>query len=376
MDILIRRFHQIKIILLVAFFQLLPGARKKTHWVLHERGIDARDNGYFFYLYLKEKHPEQKVYYIIDKNSPDYDKVKEDAVHFGSLKNYWAIATAEKIISTHCHCGAPCMNQKIYRFLRLNERFYFLQHGVMKDDIPALYFEQTGVQLFICGAKPEYVFIQEEFGYPAGAVRYTGLARYDTLHNAQTKNQILIMPTWRKYITDENNFLQSEYYQQWNQILQNKHWAEYLEKNDLSVIFYPHYEIQKYLHLFHPGSDRIILADFANYDVQTLLKESGLLVTDYSSVFFDFAYMRKPVVYFQFDQDEFFGKHYNRGYFSYQKMGFGPVTASVEATVDAMIRSAECGFLPTDAYLKRMEEFFPLYDQNNCKRIYDAICSL
>lgn len=376
MDILIRRFRQMKIILLIALSRILSFSRIQTHWVLYERGTDARDNAYFFYRYLKKKHPEQKVYYIIDKNSPDYDKVKEDAVHFGSLKNYWVIVTAEKIISTHCYHGLPGMNPKLFRFFRINERFYFLQHGVTKDDMKSLYFHQTGVRFFVCGAKPEYDFIKEKFGYPSGAVQYTGFARYDTLHDAKTKNQILIMPTWRKYITDENSFLESAYYRQWNQLLTDPRLAEYLEKKDLSVIFYPHYEIQKYLHLFHTGSDRIILADFADFDVQTLLKESRLLVTDYSSVFFDFAYMRKPVVYFQFDQDEFFSKHYNRGYFSYQKMGFGPVTACVESTVEAVIQSAECGFLPTDAYRARMEEFFPLYDQKNCERIYDVICSL
>ena len=86
--------------------------------------------------------------------------------------------------------------------------------------------------------------------------------------------------------------------------------------------------------------------------------------------------MRKPVVYFQFDQEEFFAKHYNRGYFSYQTMGFGPVTECVESTVDSIVQIGERGFWPTDVYRERMEEFFPLHDQNNCKRIYDAICSL
>ena len=325
---------------------------------------------------MKEKHPEQKVYYIIDKNSPDYNKVKEDAVHFGSIKNYWVIATAEKIISTHCCNGLPHINPKLFRFFELHKKHYFLQHGVTKDNNPRLYFEQIGAQLFICGAKPEFDYIADKFGYPSGAVQYTGFARYDTLHDAKTKQQILIMPTWRMFIDNKKHFLESEYYQQWNRVLSDQQLAEYLEKNDLTAIFYPHYEVQKYLHLFHSGSERIILADFANYDVQTLLKESKLLVTDYSSVFFDFAYMRKPVVYFQFDQDDFFSKHYNRGYFSYQKMGFGPVTESVESTVDAIIQSAESGFVPTDEYRKRMQEFFPLYDQNNCKRIYDAIHSV
>lgn len=376
MNTWIRRFHQIKMAIIFACCKACSFLCRQKYWVLHERGTDARDNAYFFYRYLKEKHPEQKIYYIIDKHSSDYSKVKEDAVHFGSLKNYWVLATAEKIISTHCYKGLPNINPTLFRFFKLNQRVYFLQHGVMKDDIPQFHYDQTGVQLFICGAKPEYDYIQEVFGYPTGVVRYTGLARYDTLHDIKTKRQILIMPTWRMYINGENQFLESEYYQQWNRFLTDPQLAEYLEQNDLSAIFYPHYEVQKYLQCFQPVSKRIVLADFANYDVQTLLKESKLLVTDYSSVFFDFAYMRKPVVYFQFDQDEFFDKHYNRGYFSYQAMGFGPVADDVHAAIDAIKQSAEMEFNPTEEYLNRMESFFPLFDQKNCERIYESICAL
>ena len=376
MDVLIRRYHQIKMALIYACIKCCSFLCRQRPWVLVERGTDARDNAYFFYRFLKKNHPEKKIYYIIDKNSSDYHKVKEDAVHFGSLKNYWVMATAEKIISTHCYIGIPHINPKLFRFFKLNKKHYFLQHGVTKDDMHQLYFEQTGIRLFVCGAKPEYDYISDNFGYPSGIVQYTGFARYDTLHDAKTKNQILIMPTWRLFLSNEQDFVESEYYRQWNQFLQNKRLAEYLKKNNLSAIFYPHYEVQKYLHMFHPESNRIILADFANYDVQTLLKESKLLVTDYSSVFFDFAYMRKPVVYFQFDQDEFFSKHYNRGYFSYQNMGFGPVTDRVESAVETIIQCVDGGFCPTDEYADRMQKFFPLYDQKNSERIHDAICSL
>ena len=375
MHTLIRRYHQLKMIPLMTFSKILSCFQKEKHWVLHERGIDARDNAYFFYRYLKENHPEQKIYYIIDRRSPDYHKVAADAVHFGSLKNYWAIATAEKIISTHCFLGLPCMNPKLFHFFGLSRKFYFLQHGVTTNDIPKLYFDQAGAQLFVCGAKPEYDYITDKFGYPSGAVQYTGFARYDTLHDAKTKNQILIMPTWRMYIPDENSFLESEYYRQWNQILESQQLADYLENHDLTILFYPHYGVQKFLHLFHPISDRFILADFSHFDVQTLLKESRLLVTDYSSVFFDFAYMRKPVIYFQFDQDEFFSRHYHRGYFSYQTMGFGPVTDSVESTVEAITQIADGEFCPAAVYAERMQMFFPLYDQKNCERIYDSLFS-
>lgn len=49
------------------------------------------------------------------------------------------------------------------------------------------------------------------------------------------------------------------------------------------------------------------------------------MVTDYSSVAFDFAYMKKSLVYAQFDREAFFeGQTYDEGYFNYETDGFGP----------------------------------------------------
>ena len=72
-------------------------------------------------------------------------------------------------------------------------------------------------------------------------------------------------------------------------------------------------------------NNSIIIAHKDDYDVQDLLIRSSVLVTDYSSVFFDFAYMGKPVIYYQFDEDEFRKNHYQEGYFSYREHGFGRV---------------------------------------------------
>ncbi|SUM33873.1 galactosamine-containing minor teichoic acid biosynthesis protein [Staphylococcus gallinarum] len=42
--------------------------------------------------------------------------------------------------------------------------------------------------------------------------------------------------------------------------------------------------------------------------VQSLLIEHDLLITDYSSVSFDFTYMNKPVIFYHFDVKRFFRK--------------------------------------------------------------------
>lgn len=351
----------------------LSGFRTKKHWVITERGYEARDNAYFMYQYIKRVHPEQRVYYLIDRNSADYDRVKEDSVQFGSLKSYILLASAEKLISTHYSSGIPIMSTKLFRLLGLHKKLYFMQHGITKDDLPTLYGSNAPMRLFICGAKPEYEYVKQHFGHPEGVVQYTGLARYDRLQDASKRHQILVMPTWRQYVTNEQAFLASDYFKYWQSLLQNPQLIEALEQTQTRLLFYVHYEMQPYAHFFSSQSEQIVIAKFEEYDVLTLLKESALLVTDYSSVFFDFAYMGKPVVYYQFDEEEYHKGHYNQGYFDYRTMGFGKVCVCEEDVVSALLKVMDQGMQQEKRYADRVEAFFPIRDTNNCQRIYQCI---
>lgn len=365
-----KEFRIAACIYICKFFSLLF---PQNHWVICERGTDARDNGYWFYKYIKENHPEQKAYFIIDQSSEDYGKVKEDAVDFGSLKSYWILTSAKKRISTHYGSGLPIVSEKLFRFCRLDQNFYFLQHGITKADLVNLYRNRAPMEMFVCGAKPEYDYVLKQYGHSDQVVRYTGFARFDQLHNTQTKKQILVMPTWRIYIRSKEDFLKSEYFARWQSFLDNPKLMERLESDDMELIFYVHYEMQRFVDCFVSHSERISLAKFANYDVQTLLKESAVLVTDYSSVFFDFAYMKKPVVYYQFDEEAFYGRHYKKGYFDDRLMGFGDVSTQEEEAVESLLRICQNNMQLDPRYLQRIEHFFPLHDTNNCKRIYEWI---
>ena len=50
-----------------------------------------------------------------------------------------------------------------------------------------------------------------------------------------------------------------------------------------------------------------LINDLCNY--QELLARSSLFITDYSNMFFDFAYIKKPLIYVQFDKEEY-GKYH------------------------------------------------------------------
>ena len=47
------------------------------------------------------------------------------------------------------------------------------------------------------------------------------------------------------------------------------------------------------------------------------MKKCKYLITDYSSVFFDVAYMKKNIIFYQFDNIKFQLEHYNKGYLNY-----------------------------------------------------------
>ncbi len=369
------RKKQLKTVVLLSLFSFfscfLP---KKKCWVICERGSDARDNGWHFYKYMKKQHPEIQVYYIIDKQSADYHKVREDAVQYGSIKNYWLVARAEKLISSHVAKFVPYLGGKVKKFFPgLERRFYFLQHGVISNYLDFLHRKNVKMKMFVCGAKPENDFVSARFGHEKGVVQYTGLARYDSLHESNTKKQILLMPTWRQYIHTREELLNSDYFAQWQNLINDGRIIDLLDEYGYELIFYPHYEVQKYLDCFASENSRVKIASFDQYDVQTLLKESELLITDYSSVFFDFGYMRKPVIYFQFDADAFYSRHHERGYFIHTEDGFGPVCANSEEVVDEIRKCFDNHFALESCYAERLEAFFPLHDKNNCQRIYEKI---
>ncbi len=356
----------------------------KDLWLVCERGTDARDNGYFFYKYLREKHPHIPCVYVITRNSPDYNKVATlgNVVHYGSLQHLYYINTAKHLISTHAAgflWNSHWIRDGILkRFYRHKGNFIFLQHGVIIHYLAGLIYPTYQCDLFICSAKKEYEYVKNTYGHPDGVVQYTGLCRFDYLHRFTIKKQILLMPTWRLYLNGLNDsaFLQSDYYKAFSQLLTDPRLEEILEFYDYELIFYPHYEIQKFLPLFHSPFSRVKLAVFKQYDVQTLLKESALLITDYSSVFFDFAYMKKPLIYYQFDKKSFYDNHYAKGYFDCDTMGFGKVAHTFDELLDRIRETVKAGCALQEPFQSRINTYYELYDTNNSQRIFECICRL
>lgn len=94
------------------------------------------------------------------------------------------------------------------------------------------------------------------------------------------------------------------------------------------------------------------------------------MVTDYSGVQFDFAYMKKPLVYFHPSQ---LPAHYEDGGFFYDTMGFGEICTESDQLVDLLCEYMENGCKMKPEYVARVEDFYEFDDHNNCERIYKEI---
>lgn len=360
----------------------------KNMWLISERGVEAKDNGYVFFKYLRENHPEINAWYVIDSShKKDYDRVKNlgNIIEYGSDEHKIAFLLCEYAISSHLGFLEP-WSYKLYKLLldrKDKKKFVLLQHGIILSDLSMYYNASNKIDLFITTTKREYESIcGPNYGFDDGVVVRTGIARYDRLNEFKTKKQILLMPTWRQTIItpsykkqnklDMTSFISSDYFKSLNSLINNKELSDLLDKYDRDLIFYPHFEMQPYKGCFDLESSRFVLADKDDYDVQTLLKESELLITDFSSVAFDFAYMKKPLIYYQKVKDD----KYEPGYFNYELDGFGDIILDEESLVDKLSVYLENEFMMEDKYTKRVDEFFDLRDGKNCDRIFEAVLGL
>ena len=349
-------------------------------WLVMERGFDARDNAYWFFRYLREQQPQINVCFVIDQDSPDYGKVAQlgRVTAWRSLKHYLMYLSADMLIGTHVQPASPDL-MAFYHLrqigIRPRGKQVFLQHGIIRNDMRLMKYPGLKIDFFVSGGRLEYDYLVSEYGFPEGVIQYTGLCRYDNLIRGNNPcKEILVMPTWRgsDYPQGEQ-FYETAFYRHFQSLLENPRLISLLEELDFKLIFYPHIELQKELDKFKSPSDRIILASWRDYDVQTLLMRCSLLITDYSSVFFDVGYMEKPVVYYEFDMEDFRKYHYQEGYFSAEKHGFGPVARTEEALIDAVYECAGNDFRMREKYRQRLEAFFPVRDEMNCERTYQAL---
>jgi CDP-glycerol glycerophosphotransferase (TagB/SpsB family) len=109
-------------------------------------------------------------------------------------------------------------------------------------------------------------------------------------------------------------------------------------------------------------------------DLQKVLAESSLFITDYSSVAWDFLYLDRPVLFYQFDIDKYIEK--TGAYIDMKKDLFGPAAYDAGSAAEWVRYFVENDY-STELFREKMEAgkkyAFAYLDGNNCSRISAVI---
>ena len=370
------------------YFLQKPLYKNKRIWVMFDKLYKGGDNGEYMYHYLKS-HPELGItpYYIINEDAPDYahlKKSKENVLITNSDKCRKICLNAEVILATHTsvwnYCGFSKQQQLFVRDL-LKAKIVCIQHGLTVQKIAQYQnrlFDNTN--FYCCASQCEVDnILQPIYGYDKRDVVLTGLARYDGLKNAD-KKQILITPTWRRDIvnngiackkkTHNSHFKSSTYFKVYNNLINNEKLIETAKETGYRIIYLLHPAMSAQSVDFDRNDSVEIVEAAGDMSYEKILTESSLMVTDYSGVQFDFAYMRKPIVYYHPDVLPPF---YEEGVFKYDTMGFGDICTNENEIIDTLCDYMKNGCKIKNDFLKRADTFFAYDDFGSCARIYNEV---
>lgn len=357
----------------------------KNIWLTFDKLYKGGDCGEYFYKYLCTRREDGILpVYVIKEDAPDRFRLRQEGYEplvYHSLKQRLFYLYARMVFATHSSVHSFCGFSKWeIRFIqdRLRCVNTCIQHGL---SVQNLTFDSNRIvnnnKRYYCASRFEIENLSKPaYDYAPEVLRLTGIPRYDGLVN-RDQRQILITPTWRSYIAMpavmgsarpyNPDFVNTDYYKIFQELLENRRLVETAQKTGYRVIYLLHPIISAQKEDFRPGSG-IELVSALEISYEQILTESSLMVTDYSGVQFDFAYMRKPVVYFHPPK---LPPHYEEGGFFYDTQGFGEICTGVGELVDVLCEYMESGCRLKDFYRARQDDFFAYSDQENCRRIYE-----
>lgn len=376
---------------------LAPWVRRKYRdaWVLLDKDTEANDSAEALFRWIVAKHPEINAYFVVAKSSPDYRRLHDEGLRVVAHRSWrWKplMLFARHVISSHAD-GYISNPLRASRYGAPQFRLDFLQHGIIKGDLSA-WLNWKNLDLLVTSTDAEYDYITgvSPYKFSGKEARLTGLPRHDALLQKdaaipiEEKRLILVAPTWREYLVGKRDgktaarirnthFMDSEFAQAWMGVLHSQTLREFARAQGLKIAFLPHPNIQPYLDVMDVPDD-IDVIHYTDGDVQQVICRTSTLVTDYSSMAFNAAYLRRPVVYFQFDREQYERGHTEgKGYFEYARDGFGPVATTPAEVTDAVQQLyTDAGY--REQYLARCRATFPVRDGRNCERVFHAICDL
>ncbi|MFI8414856.1 CDP-glycerol glycerophosphotransferase family protein [Paeniglutamicibacter gangotriensis] len=367
-------------------------------WLVMDRPDKADDNGEHFYRYLLNNHPEINAFFLLNKNSTDWERLCTEGfrlIEYGSDESIALTVNARLRISSDAVAEVMYpIGRRLFDYR--GSDFIFLQHGVIKDDL-SKWLNPKEIRAIITSTHGEYEsFVGKDspYTYTDREVLLTGLARHDALaelklSSADQSKFLMVMPTWRQGLRDSLRgavtpldqrevFMSTAFGERWMSFLGSQELHATAERHGLQIVFVAHPSLSPFIDSLEMPR-HVMLSTDMSVGFQDILARSEMFVTDYSSVAFDAAYLDIPVLYYQFDYEEFFASHsYREGYFDYAVDGFGPVCeepSMVYDSIDELLLDEN----ESESLLRYRERAFAAFafrDGQNCRRIFDQLLEI
>lgn len=139
-------------------------------------------------------------------------------------------------------------------------------------------------------------------------------------------------------------------------------------ENDYIILFRAHYLVANSLHFEKYGG---FLVDVSNVDdINDLYVISDMLITDYSSVFFDYANLKRPILFYMYDM-EFYRSALHDFYLEPEAL-----PGEIVKTAEALVRAVRNAARPNNSdkrYQAFSARFNPLDDGNASKRVVEVL---
>ncbi len=379
----------------------LKGVQKQVRWVLGKKKFKTmlknKNTAYklaYFHRYLKQPVKEnvilfetfmaknysdspKYIYEYIAQNHPEYECVW--AINDGAKIPYGA-KTVKRFSFQYAYYLAVSkylvFNVRPPLWYRKREEQVFLEtwHGT---PLKRLVFDQEEVTSaspkykqqfyrqrkdwdFLVSANPfstktfRSCFLYEgemlEYGYPRNDILYwpnkDEIAKQlkEKLGIPKDKKTILYAPTWR----DDQHYGSGQY--KFELALDLKLMKERLQ-DDYVVLLRTHHYISDHIDVSGLGDFVINLSSYD--DISEIYLISDICITDYSSVFFDYANLKRPILFYTYDFDKY--KNQLRGFYIDMNTEVpGPLLYTSEQVVQAIEDIDEI----TEEYKERYDQFY------------------
>lgn len=316
----------------------------------------------------------KNIYYIIDKSSSQIknvsDKYKRNFIYKYTFKHYLAFFSAKALIGSESPGHAIELRvankyaaQRIYND---NFNYVFLQHGVMYmvslNSRGRSFFRKNGGMpknsKIVVSSKEEANHFVSLAGFNEEDLYITGLPKYDKNEWNENADKIVIMPTWRpwEYNLVRNDINNSPYYKLIKEIIE-------AIPEDLKdrIILMPHPLILNDLR--QSELSKYILKEFVYNDV---LKDTRVLITDYSSIAYD-AFYRGSNVIFYWKEKDFCMEQYGGHLMLNEDNAFGTICYS-DNQLKEIIRE-QYDNNQKDIYIEKYREIVQFNDNKNTERL-------